>query len=64
VPENRLPDKLQFVGRIRAAESIDCSPQFIDKLIRQKKLTAYHVGRKVVVRWSELLRLIEENEIR
>jgi hypothetical protein len=63
MPENRLPDKLQFVGRIHAAEMLDCSPQLIDKLIRQKKLTAYHVARKVVVRWTELLRLVEENEI-
>jgi hypothetical protein len=58
------PDKLHFVGRIRAAEMIDCSPQLIDKFVREKKLTAYHLGRKVVVRWAELLRLVEEGEIR
>lgn len=54
------PDKLQFVGRLRAAEMLDCSVQLIDKFIRLKKLTAYRVGRRVVVRWADCLRLLEE----
>lgn len=59
----RPPDKLQFIGRLRAAEMLDCSVQLIDKFIRLKKLRAYHVGRKVVVRWADCLQIVEEGEI-
>ena len=61
--EPRRPQKSQFVGRIRAAEIVDCSPQTIDKFIRTGRLRAFRVGRKVVVRQDELLRLVEANEI-
>lgn len=54
----------QFVGRIRAAELLDCSPQLIDKFIRLGRLRAFHLGRKVVVRHDELYKLVEANEIR
>lgn len=59
----KLPE-LRFVSRIRAAQMLDCSPQLIDKFIHQKKLTAVRLSkRKVVVRYTELLRLVEENTI-
>jgi excisionase family DNA binding protein len=61
-PDRRRNAK--FVGRIRAAELLDVSPQTIDKLIRNNSLRAFHVGRKVVVRHDELLQLVEANEIR
>jgi hypothetical protein len=50
----------EYIPRLLAAERLHCSDQLIDKFIRQKKLTAYHLGRKVVVRWSDCLRLLEE----
>jgi excisionase family DNA binding protein len=53
----------QFVSRIRAAELLDCSPQTIDKLIRQGAIKAFRVGRKVIVRRADLLRLVEASEI-
>jgi excisionase family DNA binding protein len=53
----------QFVGRIRAAQLLDVSPQTIDKFIRSGRLRAYRIGRKVIVRKDELLRLVEANEI-
>jgi excisionase family DNA binding protein len=59
----KLPDK-QFVGRIRAAELLDCSVQLIDKFIRLGQLRAYHLGRKVVLREADLLSMVEANEIR
>ena len=49
----------QFVGRIRAAQLLDCSPQTIDKFIRTGKLRGFRIGRKVVVRQDELLQLAE-----
>lgn len=55
--------KCQFLGRIRAAELLDVSPQTIDKFIRTGRLRAFRIGRKVVVRQDELLRLVEGNEI-
>jgi excisionase family DNA binding protein len=58
-----LPDKSQFIGRIRAAELLDCSTQTLDKFIRAGRLRAFRIGRKVVVRQDELLRLVEANEI-
>jgi len=63
-PERSMSvNRSQFVGRIRAAEILDVSPQTIDKFIRTGRLRAFHVGRKVVVRQDELLRLVEANEI-
>jgi excisionase family DNA binding protein len=55
-PSSEIP---QFVGRIRAAQLLDCSPQTIDKFIRTGKLRGFRIGRKVVVRQDELLRLAE-----
>jgi hypothetical protein len=57
------PDDTQFIGRIRGAALIDVSPQTIDKYIRRGQLRAFHIGRKVVVRRDELLRLVEANEV-
>ena len=51
------------MGRIRAAELADVNPQTIDKLIRRGQLRAYRLGRRVLVRKAELLRLVEANEI-
>jgi hypothetical protein len=63
-PTDRSPQSPQFIGRTRAAQIIDSDPQLLDKLIRQGKLRGYHLGRKVLVREDELLRLVEEGEIR
>jgi excisionase family DNA binding protein len=50
------PEK--FVGRVEAAQLLSCSPQTIDKFIRAKKLPAYHLGRKVVIKWADVLELL------
>jgi len=60
MPENRSPEKPQFISRVRAAEMLDCSVQLIDKFIRENRLRGFHVGRKVIVRQDELLHLLEE----
>jgi excisionase family DNA binding protein len=57
------PGEIRFVGRIRAAELLDVSPQTIDKFIRRGQLRAFHIGRKIVLRWDELLRMVEGGEI-
>jgi excisionase family DNA binding protein len=54
---------VQFISRTRAAEMLDSDPQLIDKLIRQGKLPAYKIGRKIIVRKDDLLRLVEEGRV-
>ena len=56
-------DESQFLGRTRAAEFLDVSPQTVDKLIHRGQLRAFRIGRRVVVRRDELLQLVEANEI-
>jgi excisionase family DNA binding protein len=63
VGPRRPLDDSGFLGRTRAAEFVDCSPQTIDKFIRTGRLRAFRVGRRVVVRQDELLQLVEANEI-
>jgi excisionase family DNA binding protein len=58
-----LSDEVRFLGRIRAAEFLDCSPQTIDKFIHTGRLRAFRIGRKVIVRQDELLQLVERSEI-
>jgi excisionase family DNA binding protein len=53
----------EFVGRIRGAAMLDINPQTLDKLIRNGSLKAFRIGRRVIVRRDELLRLVEANEI-
>lgn len=56
-PEPNI-DPRQFVSRIEAAQLLACSPQTIDSLIKQKKLTAYRLGRKVILKWSDVTRVL------
>ena len=55
---------LPQLGRVRAAELLDCSPQLIDKLIRKGTLRAFRVGKKVLLREDDLRRMLEEAEVR
>lgn len=61
--ENVAGDPTLFVGRIRAAAIVDINPQTLDKLIRQGRLKAYRIGRRVILRRADLLRFVEGNEI-
>jgi excisionase family DNA binding protein len=61
--ENAAADSTLFVGRIRAAAIVDVNPQTLDKLIRQGRLKAYRIGRRVILRRDDLLRFVEDNEI-
>jgi excisionase family DNA binding protein len=62
-PRNRPSEGPQFVGRIHAAAMLDVNPQTLDKLIREGALKAFRIGRRVIVRRDELLKLVEANEI-
>jgi excisionase family DNA binding protein len=53
----------QFLSRTHAAELLDVSPQLIDKFVLLGRLRAFRLGRKVVVRKDELLRLVEAGEV-
>jgi excisionase family DNA binding protein len=50
----------QLIPRLVAAQRLSCSDQYIDKCIRLGRLPAYKLGRKVLVKWSDCLRLLEE----
>lgn len=54
------PVEERFISRVRAATVLDCSVQLIDKYIREGKLPAYRLGRKVIVRRLALLQLLRE----
>lgn len=43
-----------FVSRKRAAELLACSAQMISKLIKDGRLPAYHLGRAVRIKLSDL----------
>jgi len=44
-----------FVGRDRAAELIDVSSRFIDRAIRANDLLAFRVGKRVLIKTSDLV---------
>lgn len=44
----------QYVSRKQAAEMLSCSDQLISKLIKNGKLPAYHLGRAVRIKISDL----------
>jgi excisionase family DNA binding protein len=60
---SRSAPQAEFLGRIRAAEILDISPQTLDKLIRDRSLRAFRVGRSVKVRRDELIALMEKNQL-
>jgi excisionase family DNA binding protein len=63
MPEKANPN-VQFIPRVRAAEMLGCSTQLIDKFIRNDKLRAYKLGRKVLISRDELLSLLKPIEIK
>lgn len=61
--KSRTAPQVEFLGRLRAAEILDISPQTLDKLIRDRSLRAFRVGRSVKVRRDELIALMEKNQL-
>jgi excisionase family DNA binding protein len=59
MPKATPSEKSPFVSRVHAAEMLDCSVQLIDKFIKCGTLKAYRLGRKVILRREDLLRLLE-----
>jgi excisionase family DNA binding protein len=53
----------QFLSRVHAAELLDVSVQLIDKFVSLGQLRAFRLGRKVVIRKADLLKLVEAGEI-
>ena len=50
----------EFLSRKQAAELLCASDQLISKLIKNKKLRAYKVGRKVIIKRADLLSVLKE----
>lgn len=50
----------EYFTRKQAATLYQCSDQLISKLIRNKKLRAFKLGRKVIIRRDDLLSLLKE----
>jgi excisionase family DNA binding protein len=60
---SQIPDG-EFLTRHEAAVVIRQNIQNIDKLIRTEKLSAYRpVGRRILIRKDELLRLVAANPV-
>ena len=53
----------QFLSRIHAAQLLDVSPQLIDKFVLLGQLRAFRLGRKIVIRKADLLKLVEAGEV-
>ncbi len=60
MPKTKPSEQSPFISRVHSAETLDCSVQLIDKLINCGKLKAYRLGRKVLIRREDLMRLLEE----
>jgi excisionase family DNA binding protein len=51
---------IEFLSRKQAAAMFRCSDQLISKLIKNKKLRAFKLGRKVIIRKDDLLSVLKE----
>jgi len=50
----------EFLSRKQAAQLYVCSDQLISKLIKSKKLRAFKLGRKVIIKRADLLSVLRE----
>jgi excisionase family DNA binding protein len=55
-----MDDLNDFLSRKQAAKLLVCSDQLISKLIKSKKLRAFKLGRKVIIRRSDLIAVLKE----
>ena len=53
----------EFVNRTQAAQLLSCSVQTIDKLFADNRLRKYKPFRRVLVKRSELMALVEQAQI-
>lgn len=56
------PTTPQFISRKQAAILLSCSEQLVAKLNRQGKLPAYHLGRAVRIKLSDLETLLRREQ--
>jgi excisionase family DNA binding protein len=58
------PTEALFLTRREAAALLRINIQLIDEMIRHEKLPAYRpVGRRILIRREELLRVVEESPV-
>jgi excisionase family DNA binding protein len=55
-----MPVSAEYLTCKQAAAMYSCSDQLISKLIRNKKLRAFKLGRKVIIHRDDLLALLKE----
>jgi excisionase family DNA binding protein len=58
--ESAMHAELAYFTRRQAATMFSCSDQLISKLIKNKKLRAFKLGRKVLIHKDDLLALLRE----
>jgi excisionase family DNA binding protein len=58
-----LRQSSQFISRLAAAELLCVDVQTIDALVRRAQLSAYRVGRRVILRRDELLAWLESQRV-
>ena len=62
-PAVSAPEPAQFISRREAAALLTVNVQSIDKLIRSGVLPAYQLGRRILIKKDQLLRMVEAHEI-
>jgi hypothetical protein len=53
-----------YIGRTHAAKELDCSVQLVDKFRAAGILRAFKLGRKVLPLREDVMRLVEQGEVR
>lgn len=61
--DNKTPARPEFITRQQVADWLTVSIQTVDKLLRNKVLNAYRVGRCVRLRREEVLAYVEGRRI-
>ena len=59
-----MPAPKQAVSREEAADAISVDIQTIDRMIAKKKLRASKVGRRVVVRFADIEKMLDANPVK
>jgi excisionase family DNA binding protein len=60
---NPIAEGAEFIGRLQAAALIGVNVQTIDLAIRQERLPAYRVGRRVLVSRTDVIKLVVGNPL-
>lgn len=61
--KNSVASMPLYISRAQAAALLSCDVQSLDKAIRKGRLPVSRLGRKVLIKQEELLRLLDAGEL-